>query len=146
MATQTRYTRRSSGCRLLASGCLRTLGAFLPIASAIVETGSWISLAIREASSRPDLGLKRAGSALAKAGVADIQITSTHHDRVSFRYRKGIVKVILDRVGNPKVVGFSTRFQPDAKNRLFLFSTTYGYFRLPIGPCNSLKLRFYCHS
>src|SRR5271170_5785424 len=71
MATQTRYKRRSSGCRLLASGCLRTLGAFLPIATAIVETGSWISLAIREASSRPDWGLKRAWSALAKAELAD---------------------------------------------------------------------------
>ena len=112
MPTQIRYKRRSSGCRLLASGCLRTLGAFLPIASAIVETVSWRSLAIREASSWPDRGLKRAGSALAKAGAADIQITSTPHDKVSFRYRKGIVKVILAGLEIQRSLGFQPGFNP----------------------------------
>jgi hypothetical protein len=82
------------------------------MATAIVETGSWMSLAIREASSRPDRGLKRAGSALAKAGVDDIQITSTHHDKVSFRYRKGIAKVILAGLEIQRSLVFQPGFNP----------------------------------
>jgi hypothetical protein len=64
---------------------------------------------------------------------------------VSFRYRQGIAKA-----SSP---GWKSKhrwfFNPDStrpKKSLYLFSTTYEYLRLPIGPCNSLKLRVCSHS
>jgi len=67
------------------------------------------------------------------------------NDNVLFRYRQGIATVTL--------AGLETKgrwvFNPVStrpKKSLYFFSTTYSYVRLPIGPCNSLKLRLCSHS
>jgi len=73
----------------------------------------------------------------------------THLDysknKVSVRYRQCIAAVTLAGLESSDL----WVFYPDSardKNSLLLLSTTYGYFRLLIGPRNSLKLRFCLHS
>lgn len=65
--------------------------------------------------------------------------------RVRFMYRQSIAKVTLAGLETKGLWVFnpvSTR----SKKSLYVFSTTCSYLRLPIGPCNSLKLRLYSHS
>ena len=65
--------------------------------------------------------------------------------RVPFRYRQSIARMTLAGLETKDRWAFnpvSTR----SKKSLYVFSTTYSYLRLPIGPCNSLKLRLYSHS
>jgi hypothetical protein len=65
--------------------------------------------------------------------------------KVPFRYRQRIAMVTLaglETKGRWVFNPVSTR----TKKSLYVFSTAYSYLRLPIGPCNSLKLRLYSHS
>jgi hypothetical protein len=67
------------------------------------------------------------------------------NDNVLFRYRQGIANVTLaglETKGRWVFNPVSTR----SKKSLYVFSMTYSYLRLPIGPCNSLKLRLCSHS
>jgi hypothetical protein len=64
---------------------------------------------------------------------------------ILFRYRQSIANVTLaglETKGRWVFNPVSTR----SKKSPYVFSTTYSYVRLPIGPCNSLKLRLYSHS
>jgi len=67
------------------------------------------------------------------------------NDKVACMCRQGIANVAIAGSKTSDLWVFnpaSTR----AKNSFYVLPITCGYFRLPIGPCNSLILRFLCHS